>query len=469
MKKLYALLTAVILTASTFAQPPEKMSYQAVVRNASDNLVTNQSIGMQISILQGSASGTAVYVETQIQVTNANGLVSIEIGSGTVVTGDFATISWTNGPYFIKTETDPAGGTNYTITGTSQMLSVPYALHAKTAENVTGTITETDPVFGSSIASGITLTDTANWNNHTIDTDTQLDSTGVTTLGFVAGAHMVDTDTQLDSTGIANFGYVAGNHTVDTQIDSSGIATLGYVAGAHTVDTDTQLDSTGIAAFGFVTAGSTQIDSIGIANLGYVAGAHTVDTQLDSTAIANMGFVAGGGGAIHYVGELYGGGIVYYVDQTGNSGLIASLDDLDGGSGVEWSNVTNTEIGASAKNPYDGTGNTTAIIVQGGHTSSAAKLCDDYSIGVFSDWYLPGIVELRQMDDAILIINNVLANDGNGTTNPLNPDRVTPTLGKYWSSTEDSSNIAMFGSFSSGETNINTKNSTYRVRAVRAF
>ncbi len=214
-------LISVISVISGLAQSPEKLSYQAVVRDASDNLVTNQSVGMQISILQGSAGGTAVYVETQTPTTNTNGLVTIEIGSGTVVTGDFTTIDWTNGPYFIKTETDLAGGANYTITGTSQLLSVPYALHAKTAGSVTGTITETDPVFGSSVANSITASDTANWNNHTIDTDTQLDSTGVAALGYVAGAHTVDTDTQLDSTGVATLGFVAGAHTIEIDADST--------------------------------------------------------------------------------------------------------------------------------------------------------------------------------------------------------------------------------------------------------
>jgi hypothetical protein len=106
------------------------MSYQAVIRDNSNALVTNQIVGMQISILQGSANGTAVYAETQTPTTNTNGLVSIEIGGGTVVSGNFSTIDWANGPYFMKTETDPAGGTNYTITGTSQLLSVPYAMYA---------------------------------------------------------------------------------------------------------------------------------------------------------------------------------------------------------------------------------------------------------------------------------------------------------------------------------------------------
>lgn len=165
MKKLITVCTAFFIAACLFAQAPEKMSCQAVIRDASNNLVTNQSVGMQISILQGSASGTVVYTETQTPSTNTNGLVSIEIGSGTVVSGNFTTINWANnGPFFIKTETDPTGGTNYTIAATSQLLSVPYALHAKTADTVTGTIAETDPVFGTSVANGITATDTSNWN-----------------------------------------------------------------------------------------------------------------------------------------------------------------------------------------------------------------------------------------------------------------------------------------------------------------
>ena len=151
-KKLFTVLAAVLLTASVFAQSPQKMSYQAIIRSSSDVLVTGTQIGMQISILQDSESGTAVYVETQTPTTNANGLVSIEIGDGTVQSGDFTSIDWANGPYFIKTETDLTGGASYTIIGTSQLLSVPYALHAKTAETVVGSTTL---VIGDSYQGGI--------------------------------------------------------------------------------------------------------------------------------------------------------------------------------------------------------------------------------------------------------------------------------------------------------------------------
>lgn len=133
MKQIFAIILSVLLAASVLAQSPEKMSYQAVIRNSNNQLVVNREIGMRISILQGSASGAPVYVETQTPRTNANGLVSIEIGSGNVISGTFSTIGWGNDLFFIKTETSPTGGTNYTVTGTSQLLSVPYALYAKTS------------------------------------------------------------------------------------------------------------------------------------------------------------------------------------------------------------------------------------------------------------------------------------------------------------------------------------------------
>ena len=100
MKKIFTIIAAGLITATAFAQAPEMMSYQAVVRDGSNALVASSSVGMQISILQGSSSGTAVYVETQTPTSNANGLVSIEIGAGTVVSGSFSSIDWGNDTYF---------------------------------------------------------------------------------------------------------------------------------------------------------------------------------------------------------------------------------------------------------------------------------------------------------------------------------------------------------------------------------
>ena len=136
MKRSITLIIITVLCAvSLFAQAPEKFSYQAVVRNASNQLVTNAPVGVRVSILQGSANGSAVYVETQTATTNANGLITLQIGGGNVQQGVFVDIDWANGPFFLKTETDPNGGSDYTVTSTQQLLSVPYALYAREAGN----------------------------------------------------------------------------------------------------------------------------------------------------------------------------------------------------------------------------------------------------------------------------------------------------------------------------------------------
>ena len=135
MKKLITMTIMVLAAAVAMAQAPEKFTYQAVVRNASNQLVANAPVGVRVSILQGSANGSAVYVETQTATTNANGLITLQIGGGNVQQGVFADIDWANGPFFLKTETDPNGGSDYTVTSTQQLLSVPYALYAREAGN----------------------------------------------------------------------------------------------------------------------------------------------------------------------------------------------------------------------------------------------------------------------------------------------------------------------------------------------
>ncbi|MDP3463804.1 MAG: hypothetical protein Q8S18_13510 [Bacteroidales bacterium] len=113
------------------AQSPEKFNYQAVARDASGNVLVSQAVTFRISILQTTSDGTAVYVETHSTTTNAFGQVSLTIGGGTPVSGTFSSIGWGSDQYFLKTEMDAAGGTAYTHMGTTQLLSVPYALYAK--------------------------------------------------------------------------------------------------------------------------------------------------------------------------------------------------------------------------------------------------------------------------------------------------------------------------------------------------
>ena len=195
---------------------------------------------------------------------------------------------------------------------------------------------------------------------------------------------------------------------------------------------------------GYVAMGTTQLLSVPYALHANTATFTTVNS----------------GGFTHYVGELFGGGIVVsvYKDTTGTEhGLIASLTDL--GTSV-WSNVDAVAIGSAAQSTIDGLANTIAIIRQSGHSNSAAKICNDYVFGGFSDWYLPAKWELKRCYDNTLEINRVLGEiDGFKQT--------------YWSSSEDDS-TAWWIDFSSGmmasfSTNFITKASPLNIRAIRKF
>lgn len=127
------MLFMLIFSAITTGQAPNNISYQAVVRDASNQLITSQAVGLRVSVLQGTLDGTVVYTETHLPSTNQNGLMTVQVGSGTLVNGSFSGIDWAQGPFFIKTEIDPTGASNYTIESTSQLQSVPYALYSNTS------------------------------------------------------------------------------------------------------------------------------------------------------------------------------------------------------------------------------------------------------------------------------------------------------------------------------------------------
>lgn len=137
MKKITLIgLITIVFIGNLVSQAPNLMSYQAVIWDGSGNLVAEKTVSIKISILQGSVTGTSVYSETHRVQTNVNGLVSLMIGGGTNLSGKISDINWGGGSFFLKTETDPTGGSNYIITGTTQLVSVPYALHSNTSNNL---------------------------------------------------------------------------------------------------------------------------------------------------------------------------------------------------------------------------------------------------------------------------------------------------------------------------------------------
>jgi hypothetical protein len=258
MKKRYTILAFLLITASTFAQAPEKMSYQAVLRDATNTLLTNQEVGMQISILQTTITGTAVYIETQTATTNINGLVSLEIGTGST-SDNFANIDWSVGPYFIKTETDPAGGSSYTITGSSQIMSVPFAMYAKTS--------------GSSEANATNIA-----NNTTgIETNTSAISAIETDQNTQNSAIALNTAkveiTTAQATTISN---TAGINTGDQDI--SGIAT--NAGDISTIETEQTTQNTAIA----LNTAKISFDSTSSLRLTNTDGTNTGDQDISGIA-----------------------------------------------------------------------------------------------------------------------------------------------------------------------------------------
>jgi len=125
----FLLTIALSISFLATAQVPQGISYQAIAMNGTVPVV-NGNVGIKLSILNLSATGTPVYVETQTKTTNAQGLFNLVIGQGTPVSGTFAGINWGNGAKFLKVEMDTAGGTNYALVGTTQLLSTPYAMVA---------------------------------------------------------------------------------------------------------------------------------------------------------------------------------------------------------------------------------------------------------------------------------------------------------------------------------------------------
>ena len=158
MIKSSIIIFTLLLSLISFSQVPNKMSFQTVVRNSLGKLVISKNIGVRLSVLKTTSTGTAVYAETHSKTSNANGLLTLEVGSGSVATGTFSTIDWSQGPYFLKTEMDVNGGANYTILGVTEFVSVPYAMNSKNADNANSVKT---------LSNGSNIGDMNYWNGTT--------------------------------------------------------------------------------------------------------------------------------------------------------------------------------------------------------------------------------------------------------------------------------------------------------------
>jgi len=257
------MVIGLLIGLSTFAQSPSKFNYQAVARDGAGDLVTGQAVSVKISILSGSASGTSVYSEDHSPTTNAYGLFNFQIGNGTGASGDISTIDWGSTSHFIKVEMDPAGGTNYAVTSTSELVSVPYAEHANSVANDAVDDADADPAnelqFLSQSGDTIAISD----GNYIVltapepvlldnDSTNELQSMSLTgnTLSLSNGGGDVDlsdydqsadvatnaTDISTNATDIATNATDIGDNTTDIATNATDIATNATDIGDNTTD-----------------------------------------------------------------------------------------------------------------------------------------------------------------------------------------------------------------------------------------
>jgi len=463
MKRLILSLVAVATIAlSSFGQAPEGFKYQAVVRDAGNTILNNQAVGMRMTIQQGSIGGTTVYQETFSPTTNAYGLVNLEIGSGTVVSGDFTTIDWSAGPYFIETAVDVTGGTSYAVMGTSQLMSVPYALYAKTSGNgagpqgpagndgIDGAVGATGPQGPAGNDGAVGATGPAGPTGLTGATGAQgpIGLTGATGLtgpqgpqgpagndGAVGATGPAGPTGLTGETGLTGATGATGATGPQGPAGNDGAQGLQGIQGPVGPQGPAGADGQG----GVTTAGS----GINVTGAGTVVSPYVVST----TSTCGLA-----------IGQTYQGGIIFYLDASGCHGLISAPTDQS--TGIAWWNGSYIDTYASGSGLFDGDGNCYRIRRAQGDCAScnAAEICLDLSLGGYSDWYLPSKYELNLMYRNIGQGNALGLGNVGGFNNYY-----------YWSSTEYDSDDAWYQLFSNGEQSNYTKLYGFRVRAVRAF
>jgi hypothetical protein len=501
MKKIFTLLIGILFSLTILnsqVAPPQAFSFKATIKDKYGLPVLLKKVNLRITVLLGDLNGYPVYSEYFKPTTDLYSQVDVQIGQGTVLSGNFPSIDWSANKYFLKIEVDINGGTSYQLLSVTQLLSVPYALYAGKAGNtfsgkyndligapvlaLVATTGQYNDLFGKPTLFSGSYNDLTNkptffsgsyndlTNRPTLFDGTWNSLTGKPTFSAIALSgswiNLINTPTTLTGYGITdamNTSHPANGITAANVINWNTAFSWGNHAGLYRPIgyVPDWSEITGKPTFATVATSGSYND---LTNKPTVDGSETKVTAGTNVTVTGVGTIASpyvinstGGGSVsgHYIGESYGGGIVFYVYDNGQHGLIAATADQS--TGIRWNASIYTQTMAYADGVGAGKANTAIIIANQGYGDGgiyAARICNEYSVTVggvtYGDWYLPSKFELNLLYTQKAVVGGFAGY-------------------YYWSSTEGSSGGAWSQNFGSGYQYGYGKSNSLYVRAVRAF